>query len=128
MANIRSHIAVVQDLNGNRLPTPNDRRKDSAMDLKTYQSMRMNLIEAEKQQRFDAEKLSNLTGEEKKANEVVERLKQEEEAKIYNKADDFGAIKGMEWEGAKHRGVMGGELYKIIEKVRYTKCADRVCV
>ncbi|UZJ55353.1 hypothetical protein CBS101457_004673 [Exobasidium rhododendri] len=116
MSGVRSHIAVVQDLDGNRLPTPNE-KSDGVKSQETYQTMRANLIRAEKEQRFDAEKMRSLTDTEKKANAVVERLKKREEADVYSKEGDLGAIIGMDWEGAKERGVKEGELYKIVAEM-----------
>lgn len=115
MSDVRSHIAVRKDMNGNRLPHPRD---DTSTVLKAYEASRDEMIKMEKAQRFDAEKMSSLSQVEKKANEYVDKLKLIEEAEIYNKEGDSEAIKGMEWEGAKIRGVKKGKLYEIVRQVR----------
>jgi adenosine deaminase CECR1 len=116
MANMRSHIAVRRDMNGNPLPLPGN-KTSKTMSMSEYQAQRTQMIEEEKSHRFDADKLSRLTEEERRANEVVEELKKEEETSIYNKKGDSEAIKGMDWEGAKVRGVREGKLYRLVQQM-----------
>lgn len=115
MSGVRSHIAIRKDMNGNRLPYSRD---DSSTTLETYKANRSEMIKLEKAQRFDAEKMSKLSEVEKKANAYIDKLKLIEEAEIYSKEGDNEAIKGMEWEGAKVRGVKEGKLYQIVRQVR----------
>lgn len=103
-------------MNGNPLPLPGE-KTSRTMSLSEYQAQRTQLINEEKSQRFDADKLNHLTEDERKANEVVDRLKREEEASVYNKEGDSEAIKGMEWEGAKLRGVREGTLYRLVRQM-----------
>ena len=115
MVIVRSHIAHVQDLNGNI----RDRHalEGSFPSMEAYEAQRSALLQAEKGQRFDAQKLANLTEAERKANDIAQGLKEQEDRKIYNNPLDNGAMKGMDWVGAKARGAHQGALYRLVEQV-----------
>lgn len=115
MTGLRSHIAVLETLDGEPLPIA---KNGVVASLQAYQASRKSLVEEEIAQRFDADKRRTLTDDEKRADEIVEALKRGEDEHIYNRPGDHSALPGMDWEGAKARGVRNGKLYSVIAKVR----------
>lgn len=111
MVNVKSHIAVVKDLHGNVI------KSSTNLTIEAYESQRASLVQAEKAQRFDAEKLTRLTDAERLANAIVQQMKDEEDALIYSNPADDAAIKGMDWVGAKERGADKGALYRLVGQV-----------